>query len=79
MGTGTMSFTGKRTMTIPLGSPWAAAQRLIPLLSTAGWGVYEGKDRLLAMGLAVPSEVREVYLANHTRAILDLLYRSLTR
>ena len=44
-----------------------------------GWGVYEGKDRLQAMGLAVPSEVREVYLANHTRAILDLLYRSLTR
>lgn len=44
-----------------------------------GWGVYEGKDRLLAMGLAVPSETREVYLANHTRAILDLLYRSLTR
>lgn len=45
----------------------------------SGWGVYEGKDRLLAMGLAVPSEAHEVYLANHTRAILDLLYRSLTR
>lgn len=44
-----------------------------------GWGVYEGKGRLLAMGLTVPSEVREAYLANHTRAILDLLYRSLTR
>lgn len=44
-----------------------------------GWGVYEGKDRLLAMGLAVPSQAREIYLANHTRAILDLLYRSLNR
>ena len=44
-----------------------------------GWGVYEGRDRLLTMGLAVPPEAREVYLANHTRAILDLLYRSLTR
>jgi len=31
------------------------------------------------MKLAVPPEAREVYLANHTRAILDLLYRSLTR
>ena len=41
-------------------------------------GVYEGKDQLLAMGLALP-ETQQVYLANHTRAILDLLYRSLTR
>lgn len=37
-----------------------------------GWGVYEGKDCLLAMGLAVPSEVREVYLANHTRAAVPV-------
>lgn len=43
------------------------------------YGIYEGKDRLRAKGLQLPKDMQAVYLANHTRAILDLLYRSLTR
>lgn len=42
-------------------------------------GVYEGRDRLAAQGLDVPAGMRQVYIANHSRAILDLLYRSLHR
>ena len=42
-------------------------------------GIYEGRDRLVARGLEVPADMEQVYLANHFRAILDLLYRSLTR
>ncbi|MGC4105891.1 MAG: hypothetical protein QM753_05965 [Thermomicrobiales bacterium] len=42
-------------------------------------GVYEGHDRLLANGLSLPSGITEIYVANHVRAILDLLYRSLNR
>lgn len=42
-------------------------------------GIAEGKHRLLCRGLHVPMDMPAVYLANHTRAILDLLYRSLTR
>ena len=41
-------------------------------------GVYEGRERLLAKGLNIAPEIREVYVANHYRAILDLLYESLT-
>jgi hypothetical protein len=42
-------------------------------------GVYEGRDRLLDKGLDLPANMTEVYLANHFRAVLDLLYRSLSR
>jgi hypothetical protein len=42
-------------------------------------GVYEGRAQLVAKGLTVPVGVTEVYVANHFRAILDLVYRSLRR
>ena len=42
-------------------------------------GIYEGKDRLVAQGLDIPASMQRVYIANHSRAILDLLYRSLHR
>lgn len=41
------------------------------------FGVYEGRDRLVGKGLAIPADVREVFVANHLRAILDLLHASL--
>ncbi|MFT4189805.1 MAG: hypothetical protein QM621_14670, partial [Aeromicrobium sp.] len=43
------------------------------------WGVYEGRDRLVAKGLDVPADVGEVFVADHFRAILDLLCRSLAK
>lgn len=42
-------------------------------------GIYEGRDRLVAQGLDIPAGMQRVYIANHSRAILDLLYRSLRR
>ena len=43
-------------------------------------GIYEGRDRLVAQGLVdIPASMQRVYIANHSRAILDLLYRSLNR
>lgn len=42
-------------------------------------GIYEGRDRLVAQGLDIPAGMQRVYIANHSRAILDLLYRSLQR
>ena len=42
-------------------------------------GIYEGRDRLVAQGLDIPAGMQRVYIANHSRAILDLLYRSLHR
>ena len=42
-------------------------------------GIYEGRDRLLDKRLEIPPGMNEVYLANHFRAMLDLLYRSLRR
>lgn len=42
-------------------------------------GIYEDKDRLVAQGLDIPASMQRVYIANHSRAILDLLYRSLHR
>lgn len=42
-------------------------------------GIYEGKARLESLGLELPPGTEQVYVANHSRAILDLLYRSLTR
>jgi len=43
------------------------------------YGIYEGKDRLLRKGLTVSDDIAEVYLANHFRAILDLLWHSLRK
>jgi hypothetical protein len=43
------------------------------------YGVYEGKDRLEGKGLYVGEDIAEVYIANHFRAILDLLYQSLKK
>lgn len=40
-------------------------------------GVYEGKDRL--SGLEIDPNIQEVWIADHFRAILDMLYRSLKR
>lgn len=42
-------------------------------------GVNEGRDRLLEYGLDTPADLTKIYLANHFRVILDLLYRSLRR
>ena len=42
-------------------------------------GIYEGRDRLVAQGLDIPIGMQRVYIANHSRAILDLLYRFLHR
>ena len=42
-------------------------------------GVYEGCDRPLDKGLDLPANPTEVYLASHFRAVLDLLYWSLSR
>lgn len=42
-------------------------------------GVYEGREHLERQGLVVPPGVGEVYVADHMRAVLDLVYRSLTR
>ena len=44
-----------------------------------GLGIYEGRDRLAAQGLDIPTSMQQVYIANHSRTILDLLYRSLNR
>lgn len=43
------------------------------------FGVYEGRARLLAQGLEIDDEITEVYVANHFRAILDLLFYYLKR
>ena len=44
----------------------------------ADLGIYEGRDSLLAKGLELPAGPAPVYLANHYRAILDMVYHSLT-
>lgn len=41
------------------------------------FGIYEGKDRLLGMGLCLADGISEVYIANHFRAILDLLFHDI--
>jgi hypothetical protein len=43
------------------------------------FGIYEGKNCLADSGLDVDSDISEVYIANHYRAILDMLYRSLKK
>ena len=43
------------------------------------WGVTEGRERLESVGLAVPDEMRNVYVANHMRAIADLVYESVRK
>lgn len=42
-------------------------------------GIYEGKASLQNLGLDLPLGTEHIYVANHFRAILDLLYRSLSR
>lgn len=41
------------------------------------WGIYEGKNTFLRMKLHMDPDIKEVYIANHFRAILDLLYRDI--
>jgi hypothetical protein len=41
------------------------------------FGVYEGKSRLTQSGIKVNDDIERVYIANHFRAILDMLYHSL--
>ena len=41
--------------------------------------INEGRDRLVAQGLDIPAGMQRVYIANPSRAILDLLYRFLHR
>ena len=36
-------------------------------------GIYEGRDRLVAQGLDIPIGMQQVYIANHSRAIEQLL------
>jgi len=43
------------------------------------YGVYEGKENLIKKGIYVKDDIKEVYIANHFRAILDLLFYSLTK
>ena len=43
------------------------------------YGVYEGKNILIKKGLYVKDDINEVFIANHFRAILDLLYNSLKK
>jgi hypothetical protein len=38
------------------------------------WGVREARASVVGMGLFVAPDITEVYVANHTRAILDLLF-----
>ena len=40
-------------------------------------GVYEGRANVAKKGLVFPAEMTEIYVANHFRAILDMVYRSL--
>ena len=42
-------------------------------------GIYEGLGNLLQRGLELPDGMTEAYVANHTRAILDMLYGTLHR
>ena len=42
-------------------------------------GVYEGRDRVLRKRLSRAPGVSEVFIANHYRAILDMLFHSLTQ
>lgn len=42
-------------------------------------GVYEGRERLLRKRLSVAPSITEVFIANHYRAILDMVFHSLTR
>jgi hypothetical protein len=44
-----------------------------------GMGVYEGRSRIVAMGLDVSPSIHEIWIANHFRAILDMVHRSLRR
>ena len=41
-------------------------------------GVREARQSVTGMGLHVAEEIKEVYVANHTRAILDLLMSEIT-
>jgi hypothetical protein len=43
------------------------------------FGIYEGRERLRKMRLPLPRNVKNIYIANHYRAILDLIYHSLVR
>ena len=38
------------------------------------FGIYEGKKSLEAKRLYIAPDIKEVYIANHFRAILDLLF-----
>jgi len=41
--------------------------------------IYEGKKRLVQMNLHIDDDISEVFIANHFRAILDLLYYDLKK
>ena len=56
------------------GSDWVDTNHIYQDL-----GVYQGLDNILHKGLQVPDDMTEVWVANHFRAILDLIYRSLQR
>ena len=43
------------------------------------YGVYECSKAMREVGLDIPEGMAHVYAANHFRAILDMLYRSLIR
>lgn len=56
------------------GSDWVDTNHIYQDL-----GVYEGRYNVLRKGLELPEGMTEVWVANHFRAILDLIYRSLQR
>ena len=41
-------------------------------------GVYEGRANVAKKGLVFPEEMTEIYVANHFRAILDMVHHCLT-
>lgn len=43
------------------------------------FGVQEAREKVLDIGLYVPDHISEVYVANHTRATLDLAFSELNR
>lgn len=40
-------------------------------------GIYDGTDQIRLKNLDIDSSIKEIWIANHFRAILDMLYRSL--
>lgn len=67
--------SARRTRQIQLGgSDWVNTNHIYN-----DFGIYEGRETVLAKGLELPEGMTEVWVANHFRATLDLIYRSLQK